>query len=73
MTGKPRTQNSHGRLSRLKHLENLGLNKKTERKGQTTEGQGLILVKTNPKHSNQAKKIPRDTNMDQKLQKQRKP
>ena len=38
LTGKPRTQNSHGRLSRLKHLENLGLKRKTERRGQKPEG-----------------------------------
>ena len=38
LTGKPRTQNSHGRLNRLKHLENLGLKIKTERKGKKTEG-----------------------------------
>ena len=38
LTGKPRTQNSHGRLSKLKHLENRGMKRKNERKGKKIEG-----------------------------------
>ena len=56
LTGKEKTQNSHGRLSTLKHLEALGLECKTNGKGKTTRGKGPNIIKNDFKALNQSEK-----------------